>query len=130
MSSPRRPVAWRLSGPPSRTSVCTKSRWNEARELITAVKKATSRNGWFGKRWFFAVTSATKGSSFPESCAFSGDDSCNPVVHLELRPSHEDMLPTSRGHPFLLLALLYTTFVMASNRTPPCRWESALGYKC
>src|SRR5258708_94792 len=36
----------------ARTSVCTKSRSNEARGLITARKKATSRNGWFRTRCF------------------------------------------------------------------------------
>jgi len=52
------------------------------------------------------------------------------VVHLEIRSGHGDTLPASHGHPFLLAALLYTTFVMASGHTPHPLYHSYTHDSC
>src|SRR6266404_5449682 len=113
MCSRRRPVASPSFGQRSRISACTKSRWNEARALMTVRKKATSRNGWFGKGWFFAGPPATQGLSFPESTAFSGDDLWNPGCvwrFCQIRGTRcacLSFIPSCLLHTFTQLSLWY-----------------------
>ena len=59
---------------------------------------------------FFCGNASDPRELFSESSAFSGNDCWNPVGHLKVLSDHKDTLCTSRVLPFLLPALLYTTF--------------------
>src|SRR6266566_9182472 len=68
-SSQPRPVVSPLSGQRFRTSACIKSPCDEARALRNGGEHATTPQGWFRRRWFFASHQTrvpeTKGQADP-----------------------------------------------------------------
>jgi hypothetical protein len=89
------------------------SRWSEAPQRITTVKKATSRNGWFGKECFLLEQKHYKGSRSLKHGLFRRQ-LWKPVLPREVLTAHVDTVCISLSPACLLPAFLYTANELAS----------------
>jgi putative transposase len=89
------------------------SRWSEAPQRITPVKKATSRNGWFGKECFLLEQPPYKGSLSLKHGLFRRQ-LWKPVLPREVLTAQVDTVCIYLSPACLLPAFLYTANELAS----------------